>query len=920
MSDYRDVIKSKEWKAPACGFEPTFMPSILFDWQRAVVRWACIKGRSALFEDCGLGKTMQQIAWAENVRLHTGKSVLILCPLAVAEQTVREGAKLGLEVFHVREVEQMAVGVARIYITNYDRLERFLGESWGGVVLDESSILKSYNGSTRTMIIDAFQNTSYKLACTATPAPNDHTELGNHAEFLGVMTRTEMLASFFVHDGGETAVWRLKGHAQRDFWQWCAGWAIMMRTPADIGFRSDGYVLPPLRIIKHVIDSGIEATDTIFAMAARTLDEQRKARRLTLDLRCASVAQLANESDECWLVWCEMNDEGDALEKAIMGSVQVAGSDDEDDKVRKLNLFLDYESTGSQLAACGNQNTQPPDGPNITPTQRKGQEGLRSPQVGPTTCVTITPETRINGKGRRKTKTPGTTPGGCDMHLTHRIDAEQLTPLQDGPSPTQGNERAKGCAPTGSHSINSPQCSTPSLALVQSVDLTTCQTPEYSPLLTTITGLDPSGVCCAQDATLESGICTMTHPDATLPPRISEGRVMVSKPKIFGFGVNMQHCHKMAFVGLSHSYEQFYQAIRRCWRFGQTRPVEVHVITTDVESEVLLNIERKQSEADAMIAGMVEHMSEITKHDIIGTERQTDTYRTGSAPGGTFTAHLGDCVEGIRALPDNSIHYSVFSPPFASLYTYSNSPFDMGNCKDHAEFFRQFVFLTRELFRVIMPGRLVSFHCMNLPTSKERDGFIGITDFRGVLIKAFQEAGWIFHSEVCIWKDPVTAMQRTKALGLLHKTIRKDSSMSRQGIADYLVTMRKPGENPERIPHGDDLPVSLWQRYASPVWMDIQPNDTLQKESAREEDDERHICPLQLGVIERAIHLWTNRGDTVLSPFMGIGSEGYQAIKMGRRFVGFELKESYYKQAVANLTEVERSILAQTTIFDVGAA
>jgi len=740
MSNYRDIIASKEWKAPACGFEPTFMPSMLFDWQRAVVRWACLKGRAALFEDCGLGKTMQQIAWAENVRLHTGKSVLILCPLAVAEQTVREGGKLGIPVIHIREAEQIIPGVAAIYITNYDRLERFLGESWGGVVLDESSILKSYTGSTRTMIIDAFTQTSYKLACTATPAPNDHTELGNHAEFLGVMTRTEMLASFFVHDGGDTAVWRLKGHAQRDFWQWCAGWAIMMRTPADIGFRSDGYVLPPLKIIKHIVESGIEATDTIFAMPARSLDEQRKARRLTMPHRVAKVASLASGDDSPWLVWCEMNDEGDLLAEAIPGAVQVAGSDDDADKCSRMLGFAD-----------------------------------------------------------------------------------------------------------------------------------------------------------------------------------GEHRVMVTKPKLAGFGLNWQHCNRMAFVGLSHSYEQFYQAVRRCWRFGQTQPVEVHVITTDVEGEVLMNIERKQAEADAMTAGMVEHMSEITKHEIAGTERQTDTYRTGSAPGETFNAYLGDCVEGIRDLPDNSVHYSVFSPPFASLYTYSNSSFDMGNCKDHAEFFRQFVFLTRELFRVIMPGRLVSFHCMNLPTSKERDGFIGITDFRGVLIKAFQEAGWIFHSEVCIWKDPVTAMQRTKALGLLHKTIRKDSSMSRQGIADYLVTMRKPGENPERIPHGDDLPVSLWQRYASPVWMDIQPNDTLQKESAREEDDPRHICPLQLGVIERAIHLWSNRGDLVLSPFMGIGSEGYQAIKMGRRFVGYELKSSYFKQAVANLTAAEQSIRAQQTIFDDGA-
>lgn len=267
-----------------------------------------------------------------------------------------------------------------------------------------------------------------------------------------------------------------------------------------------------------------------------------------------------------------------------------------------------------------------------------------------------------------------------------------------------------------------------------------------------------------------------------------------------------------------------------------------------------------------------------------------------------FTAYHGDSVEVISALPDSSVHFSVYSPPFASLYCYSNSERDMGNCKTHGQFHEHFGFLLGELFRVTIPGRIMSFHCMNLPTSKERDGYIGITDFRGILIKACQDAGWIYHSEVVIWKDPVVAMQRTKALGLLHKQLKKDSCMSRQGIPDYLVTMRKPGENPERVTHtDDDFPVRLWQRFASPIWDDINPNDTLQKESAREEKDERHICPLQLEVIRRALKLWSNPGDIVLSPFMGIGSEGFVSLQEGRRFVGCELKASYYKQAVANL-------------------
>jgi len=255
----------------------------------------------------------------------------------------------------------------------------------------------------------------------------------------------------------------------------------------------------------------------------------------------------------------------------------------------------------------------------------------------------------------------------------------------------------------------------------------------------------------------------------------------------------------------------------------------------------------------------------------------------------------------LRGLPEKSIDYSIFSPPFASLFTYSNSPRDMGNVRNDAEFFEHFAFLIAELRRVMKPGRNVSFHCMLLPTSKERDGYIGLKDFRGDLIRAFQAGGFIYASEVCIWKDPVTAMQRTKALGLLHKTVRENASMSRQGIPDYLVTMRAPGDVIDRVKHGEDYPVSKWQKIASPIWTDIDPSDTLQYQSAREHDDERHICPLQLEVIRRGVDLWTNPGDTVLTPFAGIGSELYVAVEMGRRAVGVELKASYYQQAVRNL-------------------
>lgn len=295
-----------------------------------------------------------------------------------------------------------------------------------------------------------------------------------------------------------------------------------------------------------------------------------------------------------------------------------------------------------------------------------------------------------------------------------------------------------------------------------------------------------------------------------------------------------------------------------------------------------------------------------------------------------YAIYNGDCVEVIAGLPDNSVDYSIFSPPFSSLYTYSNSPRDMGNARNDGEFFDQFQFLIKQLARVMKPARNVSFHCMQLPTSKERDGYIGLKDFRGELIRAFQVEGFIYASEVTIWKDPVTAMQRTKALGLLHKTVRGNGSFSRQGIADYLVTMRAPGDiaDDNKVRHYRDeseleiesakagvdrdalecnlLPVQEWQQLASPIWMDINPSDTLQYKSAREHDDERHICPLQLEVIRRGIKLWTNPGDVVLTPFLGIGSEVYTAVEMGRRGIGAELKESYFGQAAKNIASLSQ--------------
>ncbi len=743
--DYAAFLDAKALTVPAVGFDPAPIVAPLFPFQVDMVRLACMLGRFCFWADCGMGKTAMQLEWAHQVATKTGGRVLLLAPLAVSHQTVREAAKFGIDgvAFHSAEGQTDA----HIVVTNYQKLQHFDVSAYVGVVLDESSILKSMDGKTRSAILDAFRHTPYRLACSATPAPNDYMELGNHAEFVGVMTREEMLAMFFTHDGGHTSQWRLKGHAKDRFWEWVCTWAVTIRKPSDLGYDDGAFVLPPLAMHDHIVNTPLEqkpdATGqmAMFSRDALSLGDQRAVQRASLHLRVAEAVNLVNHSTDQWIVWCHLNDESDKLASLIPDAIEVRGSDSDE----------------------------------------------------------------------------------------HKEDA--MLRFQDG--------------------------------------------------------------------------------------RI---RVLVSKSSICGFGMNFQNCHKVAFVGMSHSYESFYQSVRRCWRFGQQYPVDAHIIYDEAEGAVIQNIRRKEEESEEMAIRMVEIMKKNTLEQLQKVQRQVAPHVTQETTGDGWAAYMGDCVEGLRHVESESVHYSIFSPPFASLYTYSNSDRDMGNCKDNETFAAHFQFLVRELYRVLLTGRLVSFHCMNLPIFKQRDGVIGVRDSRGELIKAFEAEGFVFHSEVCIWKDPVTAMQRTKAIGLLHKQIVKDSTLSRQGIPDYLVTMRKPGDNAEPVagkmdlfcgenppmPSGDATrdSINIWQRYASPVWMDINPSDTLQFRSARDNDDERHICPLQLDVIRRGVQLWSNPGDLVLSPFMGIGSEGFVSLELGRRFVGFELKPSYYSVAVKNLSHV----------------
>jgi len=376
-------------------------------------------------------------------------------------------------------------------------------------------------------------------------------------------------------------------------------------------------------------------------------------------------------------------------------------------------------------------------------------------------------------------------------------------------------------------------------------------------------------------------------------------RILISKTKIASFGLNYQNCRNQIFASLDFSFEGLYQAIRRSYRFGQKNEVNIYLITTDTMANVKQSIETKQKQFNIM----QEEMALATNANLKAKQLIQEEFDNSEVSNGTYTIKRGDCVSLIAGVPYESVGFSIFSPPFAELYTYSSHLEDMGNSKDYKEFLTQFNFLIKELYRVIQSGRNVAVHCMDLPIQKGKEGFIGLRDFSGLILSAFQDAGFVYASRVTIWKDPVVEMQRTKALGLLHKQVKKDSTMSRVGIPDYLMIFRKDGERKNPVTN-TDLSVDLWQKYASPVWMDIDYGNTLQGyRKGRDANDEKHICPLQLQTIERAIHLYTNKGDTVLTPFMGIGSEVYQAIMMDRKAIGFELKESYYNLAKKNLRQ-----------------
>lgn len=721
MTTYQEFLASKVRSSKKFGFKPESLPNVLFPFQAHIVSRALEHGRYAIFAECGLGKTLMQLAFAHEVVNRTGGNALILAPLAVSGQTIEEGQKFGLP---VSKFSESGDGVM---ITNYEQLGNISEEFISNlqcIVLDESSILKNFTGKTKKLLIDTFQDTPYRLACTATPAPNDLNEIGNHSEFLGLLDAQDMRARWFVRDEGMNN-YRLKGHAKKDFYGWISSWSTMIVNPADIGFDGSGYNLPPLNY--HEIEVKVSKKDNglLFNNESVNATGFNQALRETKHERIEAAAEIVNNSDENFIVWVNQNEEEELALQLIPGAVAVRGSMPAD---KKEELLLGF-----------------------------------------------------------------------------------------------------------------------------------------------------------------------AHGDF---------RVLVTKKKIAQFGLNYQNTNNQVFASLDFSFEGLYQAIRRSYRFGQKKPVNIYLITTDTMGNVKSTIYEKQRQFEEMQTEMNKTINQVHHGLKLGYERE-------EVKGNNFTFIRGDSCQEMPKIESNSIDFSIFSPPFSTLFTYSDQVEDLGNCESDEEFFQQYEFILRELYRIMKPGRLVAVHTKDIARYKNSDGFSGMWNFTGKNHDLMESVGFKYHCRVTIWTDPVLEQQRTKTQRLLYKQLRKDSTYSGVGMPEYLTIFRKwEGDEstwePVSNKNTENFPLDTWQKWASPVWMDIQRTDVLNNhKAATDPKDEKHIAPLQLSVIERAVYMWSNPGELVFTPFGGIGSEPYQSILCNRRALAIELKKGYFDTGVKNCRNAE---------------
>ena len=712
--EYKEFLKTKLDYGYSDEIPLKILHDKLFDFQKAIVKWALKKGSCAIFADCGLGKTFMQLSWADNI---DGK-VIILAPLSVNEQTIEEGEKLGVKVSRFDVVDD-----CHIKIANYEHLDKLNPEDYKAIVVDESSILKHQDSKTRKRLIEFARSIRYRLACTATPAPNDISEIANHTEFLGIMKREEMLAKWFYNDGKE---WNLKGHAESKFYEWMATWGMFLNTPSDIGYSDEGYNLPELIIEPMYFDFEFKKEGTLFDMGLSGITDRVKIRKDSVAIKAQSIADTVNSNDEQYVIWCGIDAEADEIHRLIPDSENLKGPDKNEEKTRKIHEF-------------------------------------KSGKI----------------------------------------------------------------------------------------------------------------------------------------------RVLVTKPKIAGFGVNFQQSHNAIFFGVSDSYEAYYQCIRRQYRFGQKSAVKVILGLAGNESMVYENVLRKEHNAKRVSDEIIKHIKNFEQEEIMeAAKHEKVVYVEGEHTGKGYRLLHGDSCQRLKEIPDESIDMSVYSPPFASLFTYSNSERDLGNCSTQSEFLEHYEFIVSEMLRITKPGRNSCVHCMNLPTRKISEGYIGLRDFRGDLIRLHEKCGWIYYGEVVIWKNPQVQSIRSHSKMLTFNQFNKDSIESAPAIPDYILIFKKRGDNAVPVvPTQNGLSNDKWIEYASPIWMDIRQTHTLN--SMKADKDEKHMCPLQLDVIERLIDLYSNKGEMVFSPFMGVGSEGYMSIKKERQFTGIELKKEYYDTACSNIDGAE---------------
>ena len=733
IMNYLEFLESKKRPFIESGFEikENELNKNLFDFQKFIVKTALKKGRFAIFADCGLGKTLMQLDWAEKVANKTKSKVLILAPLAVKGQTLQEAKKFGID-------------ISNIEINNYEQLENIDESIYSGIVLDESSILKNFTGKYKNLIIEKFKNTPYKLACTATPSPNDLNEIGNHSEFLNVLDAQDMRAKWFVRDEGMNN-YRLKGHAKKDFYGWISNWAVMLTNPSDLGFDGSKYILPELNYIEKMIETNSRDNGKLFNEGSVSATDFNKELKLTLIERFDEVAKIVNNSNESFIIWVNQNEEEKKALELIPDAISVNGSEKPEIKEKKLLGFA-------------------------------------------------------NG----------------------------------------------------------------------------------------------------------------------------EFRVLVTKKKIAQFGMNFQNCNNQVFASLDFSFEGLYQAIRRSYRFGQKNNVKIYIITTDTMENVMSSINKKQSQ----FLEMQSEMNKFINGDSFGL---LDSYDFKEVKTADYWLMKGDSCQEIKRIPDNSVDLIVFSPPFSSLFTYSNYIHDMGNNENHEEFFKQYHFLLQDLYRILKPGRLMVCHTKDLAVYKNSSGYTGLYDFTGEHHRAVENVGFKYHSKINIWTDPVLEMQRTKTQRLLYKQLRKDSSYTGVGLPEYCTVFRKWEGNEEdwkpiNNKNQNNFPLDIWQQWASPIWnveksdiehleetmkeyrvnswFDIKRTDVLNNSEGTDLGDEKHIAPLQLSVIRKSVQMWSNPGETVFTPFLGIGSEIYESVKLGRFGIGIELKDKYFETAIKNVNKV----------------